>query len=324
MTLCKICGIEFKVITPGHLRKHSTNLLEYQRKYGYCETKTNTGKTHFRKNHVPLNKGQPRSDEIKMKISESLKGKPSWNKGRKLSEEHKIKLSRAHKNKKMPEEVRKNIAKSLRGKEFTEERKKKISQSLKGRKLSAEWLKKNSKTWFKKNNAPRNKGKNQSEETKKRISDALKGGKWVNENYRSKMREITKKKWGTEEFREKFIEGMKKATKITPNKLEIKMIEIMKNNDFPFMFVGNGKFWIRNKDNSYNPDFLHKDKTQRKIIEIFGDYWHNKEDHKIRDIERIKTYKEKGFNVLILWENQLKESAEDVTKQIKNFLTDGV
>jgi len=324
MTFCKICEKEFKVITQGHLKKHNTNLKEYQKKYGSCEMRANTGRTHFKKNHIPWNKGKKNTYETRIKISESLKGRPSWNKGKNLSEEHKLKLSIAHKGRKMPEEIKEKIAGTLKGKEFTEERKNKISRSLKGRKLSEEWLQKTKKTWFKKGNISWNTGKSPSEETKLKISNSLKGGKWVNENYRNKMREITTKKWQTEEFRQKFMDGMMKATKIAPNKIETKVINIIKEKNFPFIFVGDGKFWIRGKETSYNPDFLHKDKTQRKIIEIFGDYWHNLESHKKRDIERVKTYKEKGFDVLILWENQIKKSTEIVINQIKDFLTNGI
>jgi group I intron endonuclease len=38
-------------------------------------------------------------EEVIKKMSESLKGKPSWNKGKKLLEEHKRKLSESHKGK---------------------------------------------------------------------------------------------------------------------------------------------------------------------------------------------------------------------------------
>ena len=58
------------------------------------------------------------------------------------------------------------------------------------------------------------------------------------------MREITKKKWETEEFRERFIEGMKKATKITPNKVEIKMIKM--GNFIPNLFSD-----IKTRKNKY-------------------------------------------------------------------------
>ncbi len=55
----------------------------------------NTGRTHFKKGHVPYNKGGHLSDEIKKKISISKSGKPSWNKGKKLSGSHRKALSNA-------------------------------------------------------------------------------------------------------------------------------------------------------------------------------------------------------------------------------------
>lgn len=324
MINCKICKREFKAITPGHLKNHSINLREYIKVYGESKTQTNTGKTHFKKSHVPWNKGKEHSDETREKISKILQGRKVWNSGKNLSEKHKEKLSMAHKGKRMSDETKKKISETLTGKPLTEERKKKISQSLKGRKLSTEWLKRTSKTWFKKNSLPWNKGKKHSDETKRKISESVKGGKWVNDEYRNKMRGITQKKWETEDFREKFLNGMKKSTKVSPNKLELEMIEIMKSNSFPFHFVGNGKFWINGGKTSYNPDFIHADKTQRKIIEIFGNYWHNQEGHKKRDEERIRIYKEKGFDVLVVWEKQIKNSKDGIIQEINNFLENGI
>lgn len=65
------------------------------------------GLSDWHKNNEPWNKGkkgvQHLSEETKKKMSESKKGKPTWNKGLKtgpLSEETKDKISKAHKNKK--------------------------------------------------------------------------------------------------------------------------------------------------------------------------------------------------------------------------------
>ena len=324
MVYCKICGKEFKALTLGHLKIHGTDLKAYRKECGESETQTNTGRTHFKKGHLSWNTRRPFSEETRQRISNSLKGRIVWNKGKNLSNHHREKLSKAHGGRKMPEEVRRKISETLKGKKLTEERKTKISESLKGRKLSEEWISKIRKSWFRKDNIPWNKGKNISEKTKKKISESLKGGAWVNDEYRNKMRAITKRKWRTEDFREKFFEGMKKSTAIVPNKLETKMIKIMEKNNFPFSFVGNGNFWINGGGTSYNLDFIHNDKTQRKIIEIFGDYWHNKEDHKKRDAERIKTYKEKGFGVLVIWENQIKTATEEVTTKINKFLENDI
>ena len=62
----------------------------------------------FKKGYIP-------SEEVKKKISKALKGKPSWHKGKQLSEEHKLKISL-----------------SLKGHLVSEERKRKISKSCKG------------------------------------------------------------------------------------------------------------------------------------------------------------------------------------------------
>ncbi len=127
-----------------------------------------------------------------------------------------------------------------------------------------------------------------------------------------------------ERYIKKVLEGMVKSTKIKPNKLEKKMIKIMNDNFFPFIFVGDGNFWIRGKTNSFNPDFLHKNKKEKKIIEVFGNYGHNKKNHKKRDKKRIKTYQDKGFSVLVIWEDQIRESKKKVSRSINNFLENGI
>ena len=67
-------------------------------------------------------KGKKLSEETRKKISETLKGHPSWNKGKSLSEEHKKKLSAAKKGK----------PSNMKGKHLSEEAKNKISESRKG------------------------------------------------------------------------------------------------------------------------------------------------------------------------------------------------
>ena len=85
------------------------------------------------------NKGIPRSEEAKKKMSRALKGRPSPKKGIPLSEEHKKKLSLAKKGQRAPnkgipmsEEHKKKLSLAHKGIPLSEETKHKISTSLKG------------------------------------------------------------------------------------------------------------------------------------------------------------------------------------------------
>ena len=63
-------------------------------------------------------KGKPHSEEMRKKMSEAMKGKPSPRKGKHLSEEHKRKIGEANKGKKlgpMTEETKAKMSKSRKG-----------------------------------------------------------------------------------------------------------------------------------------------------------------------------------------------------------------
>ena len=77
--------------------------------------------------------------------SEVMKGKPSWNKGKKMSEEQKRKLSDATKKamsdpilRKYLSDIKKGKPSWNKGKKLSEEQKQKLSDSLKGKTLSKE------------------------------------------------------------------------------------------------------------------------------------------------------------------------------------------
>lgn len=61
-------------------------------------------------------KRKPRSEDTKRKMSEKLKGRTTWNKGLKMSEEYRKKLSEAHKGIIPSEETRRKKSESLKGK----------------------------------------------------------------------------------------------------------------------------------------------------------------------------------------------------------------
>lgn len=106
-------------------------------------------------------KGRPRSEETKLKISLSTKGR----RGKPLSEETRRKISKAQKGqtrKPLKEETKKKIGDANRGRKHTAIAKQKMSQSRTGKKSN-------------------NKGKTFSEEARKHMSDAAKG-KHLGEN----------------------------------------------------------------------------------------------------------------------------------------------
>lgn len=111
------------------------------------------------------------------------------------------------------------------------------------------------------------------------------------------------KRWQDEEYRKKQIQASFKGLNVRQNKIE-KRLEKVLYKLFPgeYSFVGDGKIFV----NGFIPDFINVN-GQKKIIELFGDYWHNLDSHKRTDKNRLKTYKKYGYKTLIVWEHELKD-----------------
>ena len=120
--------------------------------------KRNEHQSLHRKDQKAWNKGKRMSEESRRKMSEARKGKLSPNKGKKLSDETKRRISEACKGHKHSEEARRKISEVMKGHKTSEETRRKIGTANKGR-----------KTWIT--------GKQHSEETRRKISKALKGKK---------------------------------------------------------------------------------------------------------------------------------------------------
>ncbi len=118
-----------------------------------------------------------------------------------------------------------------------------------------------------------------------------------------------------EKIRQKLITRIKEGKyNLKANKPEKQLNKLLKKilpNEYKF--VGNGKLFIA----GFVPDFINCN-GQKKIIELFGDYWHNREDAKKRDKQRLKTYKKYGFKTLIIWQHELKE-LNKLELKIKKF-----
>lgn len=129
-----------------------------------------------------------------------------------------------------------------------------------------------------------------------------------------KLNHWSRKVYQSEEIKKEFFRKMIKNIIKKPNKKEILLNNILQTN-FPneWEYTGDGRFWIGNKC----PDFINM--NERKLIELFGDYWHTKKIHCVEDTEdgRENYFQRYGYCTLIIWENELKDIGRLKEKIIK-------
>jgi very-short-patch-repair endonuclease len=97
---------------------------------------------------------------------------------------------------------------------------------------------------------------------------------------------------------------------------------------------GKNEIFIRDKNKMYFYDF--ECKELKKIIEFNGDYWHAnpkfyEKNETIRDISctdiwnkdliKINVAKSKGYQILIVWEKEVKDNIENIIKECVKFIT---
>lgn len=159
----------------------------------------------------------------------------------------------------------------------------------------------------------------------------------LTKNSSSKLKSIgekislsNKRNFCNQEFRDKFF----KKTRNTKTKLESIFENILIGN-FKDEFRYNDIFDKLNKVKigGYYPDFINN-KGKKKIIELYGNYYHaSPKKYKATDLiltnsaksiwekdkKRIKVFKKSGFEVLVIWEDELKDVAS-LCNKIKTFI----
>lgn len=80
-----------------------------------------------------------------------------------------------------------------------------------------------------------------------------------------------------------------------------------------YEYTGDGKVWF----SVFNPDFINCN-GQKKIIEMYGDYWHKLPNIVEKDKLRQKVYKRYGYKTLIVWENEL-QNVSELKRKLLNF-----
>jgi len=149
------------------------------------------------------------------------------------------------------------------------------------------------------------------------------------EEVAQRMREVRRKKrnspstefkkgWQFTEEGRKIIAKRLKSLITKPNRPERKMIKLISKYNLPFRYVGDGSLIIGSK----NPDFVYLD-DGRKIIEVFGDYWHRndvaKHWHQTEDGAK-QYYASFGYNILIIWEHELQGDDANILEKINKFI----
>jgi len=145
-----------------------------------------------------------------------------------------------------------------------------------------------------------------SQEAREKMSLARRGVPKTPE-YRRKMH----LKWEDPDFVNKIME----IRNAKPNKAELTLSNILEE-ICPNQFRYNGDFSLGISLNGYIPDFVNVN-GKKQVIEFFGSYWHQRPNR--GETERINRYLEIGWNCLVIWDTELKDT-EALKNKIRAFI----
>jgi hypothetical protein len=252
--------------------------------------------------------------EAKAQISERMKGNKN-SVGKTISPENRAKTSQRMKGNKVSSEVRAKISKALMGHETSLAQRERLSLALKGKRCGSE-----SASY----------GREVSPETRAKLSAAHKGkftgekssmfGKHHTPESKAKQAEVSRKRWANPEYKDRAVKSIIRGSSrrpTTPERVVIEMLkEILPNQ---YQYVGSGHETVIN---GCNPDFININ-GQKKVIEVFGDWYHGErktgKTHEQEEVDKINTYREFGFDCLVIWEYDTKKHKDEVAKRILVF-----
>lgn len=231
----------------------------------------------------------PNSPEHNRKISEARKARKivPWNKGKKWDADTIEKMKAWHReNKEIMHEKLIGHRSSLKGRTISEEHRSRIKANS-----ARPWL-----------------GKHLSEEHKTLLSQRQKGKHSAPKTleHRAKIAAAHKALWKNRDYaNRKYREFGKK-----PTRPEITLLTIL-NELFPGEWKYTGDFTLMIDGRC--PDFVNVN-GQKKIIELFGDYWHRGQDPS----GRASVFAPFGYETLVIWEHELKNTAA-VQEKLESF-----
>lgn len=216
------------------------------------------------------------------------------------------------------EETKNRLREINLGKKMSEETKKKISLSNLGKKHTQESIDKikttKSKNPFHWSTQDRERigrqSKSRAEETREKRSSSMMGKKHSSETKKIMSKNLSEL-WKNKEFREKRLMAIGIGNNLKPNNPEKIILNIL-NELYPneWKYTGDYSLIINGK----NPDFANIN-GQKKLIELFGDYWHRGQNPQ----DRIDIFKVYGYDTLIIWECELKNKVK-VELKIQHFI----
>lgn len=101
-----------------------------------------------------------------------------------------------------------------------------------------------------------------------------------------------------------------RLAKQEPNNAEMTLFGIMFYLGLPYKYTGNGQFILM----GHAPDFVHL--KNRKIVEFYGERWHKP----IEEQERIDLFARADYQVLVIWQRELKPNPVSRKKLYKRLL----
>jgi len=144
--------------------------------------------------------------------------------------------------------------------------------------------------------------------TKQKMSQSARE-RWADSSFLKKMQDIHRHLWQNPEFRTKAMKATLKGLWKRPTRPEQFLIDFFKEHNLPFRYVGDGEVVFGGKC----PDFINTN-GQKQLIELFGTFW-----HPLFDVaKRTEHFREYGFSLLIIWEDELEDEAR-LLKKVKTF-----
>ena len=231
-----------------------------QCKQHYKDTVMTSNNGRFKKGEAPWNKGRKLSEEHKRQLSEPHKCKPNYKlRGRKLSEEHKKKLSENHK--------------GFTGRHHSEETKQVMSEKSTGERNGFY-------------------GKHHTEET---IQNIIKNHRTnygpLSEEVKTKISKAVSERWK---------DGTLSVTSYDTS------IELKVQNQLDEMGIKYIKQKVvHDSKRCYILDFYIQ--SLKLVIECNGDYWHNRHDRIKRDNMLKKYVESTGRKIIFIWEHEIND-----------------